>query len=62
MFDNFGYYMSTAMKDWKAIKAMETTSPKMYGQYLQQKKTWKQKTQKTCKRKVGATWQNAEIA
>lgn len=35
MFDSFGYYMSTAMKDWKVIKAMEATSPKQYGQYLQ---------------------------
>ena len=38
MFYDFGYYMSDAMKDWKTIKAMNETTPKQYGQYLQQKK------------------------
>lgn len=51
MFDNFGYYMSTAMKDWKAIKAMESTSPKQYGQYLQQKKRGSGKRKKRVKGK-----------
>ena len=51
MFYDFGYYMSDAMKDWKAIKAMETTSPKMYGQYLQQKKRGNGKRKKHVKGK-----------
>ena len=51
MFDNFGYYMSTAMKDWKAINAIGSTSPKQYGQSLQQKKRGNGKRKKRVKGK-----------
>ena len=51
MFDNFGYYMSSSMKYWKEIKAMEATSPKQYGQYLQQKKRGNGKRKKRVKGK-----------
>ena len=51
MFYDFGYYMSTTMKDWKAIKSMEATSPKQYGQYLQQKKRGNGKRKKRVKGK-----------
>ena len=51
MFDNFGYYMSSSMKDWKAIKSMEATYPKQYGQSLQQKKRGNGKRKKRVKGK-----------
>jgi hypothetical protein len=51
MFDNFGYYMSTTMKHWKEINAMESTPPKQYGQYLQQKKRGNGKRKKRVKGK-----------
>ena len=51
MFDDFGYYMSAAMKDWKLIKTMGATSPKQYGQYLQQKKRGNGKRKKRVKGK-----------
>ena len=43
-------YMKT-MKDWKEIKAMKATSPKQYGQYLQQKKRGNGKRKKRVKGK-----------
>ena len=49
MFVNFGYFMSTAMMDWKVIKAMNATPPKQYGQYLQQKKRGNGKRKKRVK-------------
>ena len=51
MFYDFGYYMSTAMKDWKSINAIRSTSPKQYGQYLQQKKRGSGKRKKRVKGK-----------
>ena len=51
MFDNFGYYMSTTMKDWKVINAMNATPPMQYGQYLQQKKRGNGKRKKRVKGK-----------
>ena len=51
MFDIFGYYMYPTMKDLKVIKPMESTSPKEYGQYLQQKKRGNGKRKKRVKGK-----------
>ena len=51
MFDDFGYYMSAAMKDWKEIKALGSTPPNLYGQYLQQKKRGNGKRKKRVKGK-----------
>lgn len=46
MFFDFGHYIANAAKDWKEIQSANTTSPKQYGQYLQQKKRGKRKRKK----------------
>ena len=48
---DFGYYISTAMEDWKMPRKMEQTPPKQYGQYLQQKKRGNGKRKKRVKGK-----------